>query len=285
MDILTYLKIILLINRLFLIPRGSGSNLMLIINYISYLYHAFFTYIFFIQKKYDVVFVHHTSPILIAFHPIIYSLFNKSKKILWDLDICPETLQAVGLVKSSYIISTLEITVKWIYSKYDTILISSKSLCNIVKERFNGKIIYFPNWADKVIEDNKIDKNYSFAINTRKFNIVYTGNIGKSQNFKSLLKTIENVQENIHWTFVGDGRYKSEFKNLIESKNLNSKVSFIEQVNIDLIPSIVSKADSLFLSLKRDPIFSKTVPAKLQTYMALGKPIIELLEGGGKINN
>ena len=198
----------------------------------------FYNIYFFIQKK-------------IAFHPIIYSLFNKSKKILWDLDIWPETLQAVGLVKSSYIISTLEITVKWIYSKYDTILISSKSLCNIVKERFNGKIIYFPNWADKVIEENKIDKNYSFAINTRKFNIVYTGNIGKSQNFKSLLKTIENVQENIHWTFVGDGRYKSEFKNLIESKNLNSKVSLIEQVNIDLIPSIVSKADSLFLSLKR----------------------------------
>jgi len=269
------------INRLFLIPRGSGSNLMLIINYISYFISCFFftIYISLFKKKYDVVFVHHTSPILIAFHPIIYSLFNKSKKILWDLDIWPETLQAVGLVKSSYIISTLEITVKWIYSKYDTILISSKSLCKIVKERFNGKIIYFPNWADKVIEDNKIDKNYSFAINTRKFNIVYTGNIGKSQNFKSLLKTIENVQENIHWTFVGDGRYKSEFKNLIESKNLNSKVSFIEQVNIDLIPSIVSKADSLFLSLKRDPIFSKTVPAKLQTYMAMGKPIIGVLEG------
>ena len=269
------------INRLFLIPRGSGSNLMLIINYISYFISCFFftIYISLFKKKYDVVFVHHTSPILIAFHPIIYSLFNKSKKILWDLDIWPETLQAVGLVKSNYIISSLEITVKWIYSKYDTILISSKSLCNIVKERFNGKIIYFPNWADKVIEDNKIDKNYSFAINTRKFNIVYTGNIGKSQNFKSLLKTIENVQENVHWTFVGDGRYKSEFKNLIKSKNLNSKVSFIEQVNNDLIPSIVSKADSLFLSLKRDPIFSKTVPAKLQTYMALGKPIIGLLNG------
>ena len=156
------------INRLFLIPRGSGSNLMLIINYISYFISCFFftIYISLFKKKYDVVFVHHTSPILIAFHPIIYSLFNKSKKILWDLDIWPETLQAVGLVKSSYIISTLEITVKWIYSKYDTILISSKSLCKIVKERFNGKIIYFPNWADKVIEDNKIDKNYSFAINT-----------------------------------------------------------------------------------------------------------------------
>ncbi len=272
-----------IVNRLFLIPRGSGSNLMLIINYLSYFISCFFftIYIALFKKKYDVVFVHHTSPIFIAFHPLVYSLFKKTKKILWDLDIWPESLQAVGVVKSSYIISSLEIMVKWVYSKYDSILVSSKSLFSVVKQRFDGRIIYFPNWADKVIEDNIIDDTSSFSINTKKFNIIYTGNIGKSQNFKSLLKTIEHVDDNIHWTFVGDGRFKSQLINLIDQKNLNSKVSFIDQVSIDLIPSIVSKADSLFLSLKSDVIFSKTVPAKLQTYMALGKPIIAVLEGEG----
>ena len=273
----------IIINRLFLIPRGSGSNLMLIINYVSYFISCFFftIYIALFKKKYDVVFVHHTSPIFIAFHPVVYSFFKKTKKILWDLDIWPESLQAVGVVKSSYIISKLEIMVKWVYSNYDSILVSSKSLCSVVKQRFDGRIIYFPNWADKVIELNKIDAKRSLSINTKKFNIVYTGNIGKSQNFKSLLKTIENVDNNIHWTFVGDGRFKSQLINLIDHKNLNAKVSFIDQVSIDLIPSIVSKADSLFLSLKNDIIFSKTVPAKLQTYMALGKPIIGVLEGEG----
>ena len=272
-----------IINRLFLIPRGSGSNLMLIINYLSYFISCFFftIYIALFKKKYDVVFVHHTSPIFIAFHPVVYSFFKKTKKILWDLDIWPESLQAVGVVKSSFIISSLEIMVKWVYSKYDSILVSSKSLFSVVKQRFDGRIIYFPNWADKVIEDNIINDTSSFSINTKKFNIVYTGNIGKSQNFKSLLKTIEHVDDNIHWTFVGDGRFKSHLINQIDQNNLNSKVSFIDQVSIDLIPSIVSKADSLFLSLKSDVIFSKTVPAKLQTYMALGKPIIGVLEGEG----
>ena len=274
-----------IINRLFLIPRGSGSNLMLIINYLSYFISCFFftIYIALFKKKYDVVFVHHTSPIFIAFHPVVYSFFKKTKKILWDLDIWPESLQAVGVVQSSSIISSLEIMVKWVYSKYDSILVSSKSLFSLVKQRFDGRIIYFPNWADQVIEDNKIDDNdtISFSINTKKFNIVYTGNIGKSQNFKSLLKTIEHVDDNIHWTFVGDGRFKSQLINLIDQKNLSAKVSFIDQVSIDSIPSIVSKADSLFLSLKSDAIFSKTVPAKLQTYMALGKPIIGVLDGEG----
>ena len=273
----------IIVNRLFLIPRGGGSNFMLIINYMSYSISCFFftIYIALFKKKYDVVFVHHTSPIFIAFHPVVYSFFKKTKKILWDLDIWPESLQAVGVVKSRYIISALETMVKWVYSNYDSILVSSKSLLCIVEQRFDGRIIYFPNWADKVIEDNKIDYKSSFSIDTKKFNIVYTGNIGKSQNFKSLLKTIEHVDDNIHWTFVGDGRFKSQLIKLIEIKNLSAKVSFIDQVSIDLIPSIVSKADSLFLSLKSDVIFSKTVPAKLQTYMALGKPIIGVLKGEG----
>ena len=71
----------------------------------------FYNIYFFIQKNMMLSLFITLAQFLIAFHPIIYSLFNKSKKILWDLDIWPETLQAVGLVKSSYIISTLEITV------------------------------------------------------------------------------------------------------------------------------------------------------------------------------
>ena len=272
------------INRLFLIPRGNGSNLMLIINYISYFISClFFTiYISIFKKKYDVIFVHHTSPIFIAFHPLIYSVFNKSKIILWDLDIWPESLKAVNFLKSRIVFSIIEKFVRWIYSKYEYILVGSRSLVNIVKNRFEGKVIYFPNWADKVIENNKIDNNYTFPINNEKFNIIYTGNIGKAQDFERLLITIELVEESIHWTFVGGGRFKSKFKKLIETKKLNHKVTIIDQVNISLIPTIANKADSLFLSLKNDELFSRTVPAKLQSYMALGKPIIGVLKGEGQ---
>ena len=69
-----------IINRLFN-SRGSGSNLMLIINYLSYFISCFFLQsILPYSKKYDVVFVHHTSPIFIAFHPVVYSFFKKLKK-------------------------------------------------------------------------------------------------------------------------------------------------------------------------------------------------------------
>ena len=276
------------INRLLLIPRGGGSTLMLAINYLTYFISCFFftIYIAIFKKKYDVIFVHHTSPFFISIHPIVYSLFNKSKKIIWDLDIWPESLKAVNIIKSPFLFSTIKSFVKLIYSKYNIILVGSRPLVNVVKNRFNGRVIYFPYWADKIIEDNKIEDKDLLSINTEKFNIVYTGNIGKAQDFESLLKTIGDVQENIHWTFIGDGRFKSKFKRLTEINSLTTKVTFVNQVNINLIPNIVNKADALFLSLKSDEIFSKTVPAKLQVYMALGKPIIGMLNGeGAKIIN
>ena len=250
----------IVINRLYLIPRGNGTAPLLIINFITYFISClFFTiYIAIAKKKYDVIFVHHTSPIFIAIHPIVYSLFKKTKKILWDLDIWPESLKAVDVIKSKFYLFVIESVVKWIYSYYHSILVGSKSVINVVKKRFDGEVIYFPNWADNVIEKNKIDTNFMFETNPRKFNIIYTGNIGTAQNFESLTKTIELLDENIHWTFVGDGRFK-----------------------IDCIPQIASKANALFLSLRDDEIFTKTVPAKLQTYMALGKPIIGVLSGDG----
>ena len=273
----------ILINRLLLIPRGRGSNFLLVINYLSYFISCFlFTiYIAIFKKKYDKIFVHHTSPPLIMFHPILYSVFHKSTKILWDLDIWPESLKAIGVVKSQFSLGLIELIVKWIYSKYKFILVSSKSMIGVVKDRYNGEIIYFPNWAEKVIEENKIIKNYSLNIDENNFNIIYTGNIGKAQNFNKLIKTIEFVNKSIHWIFVGGGRYKKDFIEILQNKKLIDRVTFLEQVKIDEIPTIVNKASALFISLKNDEIFSKTVPAKLQTYMALGKPIIGALNGEG----
>ena len=89
----------IIVNRLLLIPRGKGSTLMLSLNYLSYFISClvFTIYIIIFKKKYDLIFVHHTSPIFIAIHPTIYSLFYRTKKFLWDLDIWPDTLKAMNI--------------------------------------------------------------------------------------------------------------------------------------------------------------------------------------------
>lgn len=278
-----YYKKNILVNRLPLIPRGSGSSFRLLLNYSTYFISCFFFtfYLILFEKKYDYVFVHHTSPLLIAIHPILYGLFYNSKKYLWDLDIWPETLSALNIIKSKNTIYFLSLIVKHIYSFYDKILIGSSGFREIVKERFSKEIIYFPNWAEYDLEQNKCIEKVNFEFPKDKKIIMYTGNIGKAQNFQSLLETINILKDKFYWVFIGDGRYKDHFIKKIKNNNLYSCCLFIDQVNISKIPSYSKHADFMFLSLINNPIFSKTIPAKLQSYMALSKPVIGVLNGEG----
>ena len=271
------------VNRLLLIPRMNGSYAILILNYISFFISCFiFTiYLAIFKKKYDIIFVHHTSPFLISFHPIVYGLFHKTKKIIWELDLWPDTLKGIGLIKSDTLFKLIEKIIMITYSFYDLIMVGSKSFEKIIRKRFNKKIIYFPNWADNDIENPK-KSPVDFSLPKNLFRIMYTGNIGTVQNFDKLVKTIDDLKnENIHWIFVGGGRYVSELKKIVKQNALIDNVTFISNVNIQQIPGYSNYADCMYLSLKDSDIFKKTVPAKLQTYMALGKPILAVLSGEG----
>ena len=81
---------------------------------------------------------------------------------------------------------------------------------------------------------------------------------------------------------MGSGRYKDKLKKLVSENNLESSIIFFDPVSsIDLIP-FFEKTHYLYLSLKETPLFSKTVPAKLQTYLATAKPIISSISGEAK---
>jgi len=273
-----------IINRLPLIPRGNGNTFMLVLNYLSYFISClFFTlYLSVFVKKYDFILVHHTSPLFIAINPILYGLFKKSKKVLWDLDIWPETLEAVEIIKKKRIINFLKKVVSYIYSYYDTILISSLGLERIIRERFDGRIEYFPNWADQLIE--KESNNLRVNINVPKNHkvIMYTGNIGYAQNLDTILKICyKTINENLYWVFVGDGRFKHKISQAIVN-NPKLKIRLINSVKADLVKSYLEASDFALLSLSSKGIFNKTVPAKLQTYMCLSKAVIGMINGEGK---
>ncbi|MFC4872842.1 glycosyltransferase family 4 protein [Negadavirga shengliensis] len=277
--------------RLPLVSRGSGSKIRLIVNYLTYFISTLIYTIFlsFFKKKFDTIIVHHTSPILIAIPPIIYRFFKRPNMILWDLDMWPDTLKAMGIIKSAKALDLVEIVVRWIYNKYDHILVGSKSFIIKANERtIPDKIQYFPNWAENAFQDQNIlvpTHKYSFPSG---FNIMYAGNIGEAQDFTNVFRAILKLkEEDINWLFVGDGRSKKWFQTKIEDSGLDSKVFFYGSHDVKYMPYFFDKASALFFSLKDEKIFSMTVPAKLQAYMASGKPIVGMISGEGAeiINN
>ena len=191
----------------------------------------------------------------------------------------PHTLSSVGIIKSKGLINFLEGLFKWFYKQFDHILLGSESFKEFAQKRVNlNKTLYFPNWADLVFESQK--PNERIFDPTKRVIISYTGNIGQAQDLQSLVKAVK-LSKNINYEvrLIGDGRVKEFLKNLVLSEGLNDQIKFYDSVDSQKLLGFFKESDFLYLSLNSSPLFSKTVPAKFQTYLASGVPIIGLISG------
>jgi glycosyltransferase involved in cell wall biosynthesis len=112
---------------------------------------------------------------------------------------------------------------------------------------------------------------------------MFAGNIGEAQDFPAILAAAELLKghSNIRWLLVGDGRMAAWVREQISLRNLQGHVLMLGRHPVERMPSFYECADALLVSLKDAPIFSMTIPGKLQSYLAAGVPIIAMLNGEG----
>jgi glycosyltransferase involved in cell wall biosynthesis len=271
--------------RIPLIPRGSGNNVRLILNYSSYLlFLTIWSMIHVFFKKYDNILVHHTSPIFLAIPAIWVKKIQRIKLNFWNLDLWPESVAAASSVKNKFLIAKIDKLVKYIYKESDKILISSLGFKQslIKKGVKEEKIIYFPNWAEDLFTCNNED-SLSASMN-RNLKIMYAGNIGYAQDIENLFEAILEVNrssQNVEWHFFGSGRKLSWLKAKIKQHEFEDIVFTWGFHPAGEIPALIKDADAMIVSLRNEEIFAYTVPARIQAYMASGKPIMGMLNGEG----
>lgn len=267
------------VHRSLIIPRGNGSSVRLALNYLSYTLFSSLKAVWFgLTRKYDVVLVHETSPVMVGIPAVIIKKMQKIPMHFWVLDLWPESLLAAGGIRNKRILNAFEKLTRWIYENSQKILISSKGFRRSIgaKGDFDHKIEYFPNWVDDV---QCVSKEVPTL--PEGFNVVFTGNIGDAQDFPHLLKTAELLKEyNINFIIVGDGRNRQYVENIVREKQL-TKVKCLGRFPIESMSTFYEQANVLFLALKNSPIFSLTAPAKLQAYMSSGKPVVAMINGEG----
>lgn len=274
------------IYRIPVIPRGKGKNWQLFLNYLTYVISGCI-YVLVIKKDFDIIFVYETSPITIGIPAIVIKKINKIPIVFWVLDLWPESVSAAGNLKSNVIPKLLMPMVRWIYKNCDKILVSSRGFISSImgKGVAEEKIDYFPQWAESVFKpinhiSNEIDLDFPDG-----FKVLFAGNIGEAQDFESILSAAELLHEykNIHWIILGDGRRFDFVKGQIKVRNLEKNFHLLGKFPLESMPTFYAKADVLLLTLKKEYIFSLTVPAKLQSYLACGRPILTMLDGEGSV--
>ena len=262
------------------IPRGKGGAILLAINYFSFIFFAYFTALFRLKGQYDVIFSHLTSPITSALPAIWTKKKFGAPLILWILDLWPESVSATTNIKNKHVFNWLHKVVRYIYRKSEGVLVSSRAFFASVEEKIDdpSKIGYFPNWAEDIFTTRETIE-YDLPEFPEGFNIMFAGNVGDAQDFESIVATAEKVQdEGINFVIVGDGRKFDWVQREISARNLGNVV-LLGRHPLKAMPSFFAKADAMLVSLKDEPIFRLTVPAKIQAYMASGKIILGMING------
>jgi len=273
--------------RVPIVVRGSGGAIQLIINYFSYAISASIWGLFKLRKKeFDVVFIFQLSPITLAIPGLIYKHLYKTPVVLWVLDLWPETLQALGVVKSKSALKWIGYLVSYVYNHCDLILGQSKAFLQGIKKYCNdkNKIKYFPSWA----ESNFSIKSYKCIEELTQFKevfkVLFAGNVGESQDFSSILNAVDllkNSHVKIKFFIVGDGRVFNWVRDQIEERDLDEWIVLMGRYPLESMPDFYASADALLVSLKPSEVFSMTIPGKIQSYMAAEKPILAMLDGEG----
>ena len=269
--------------RIPLIPRGKNS-IMLSLNYLSFVVSGFF-WILFTKIRADYVFIFEVSPMTQALPGVWYAMKRKIPCFLFVQDLWPENLEIVAGIKNKYIIGAIGKMVDYIYSKCTRIFTTSKSFVKAINKRGVpiDIIEFWPQYAeDFYIPLDK--KKISEIPDDDSFNIIFAGNIGYAQGLEILPKVATLLKEKkselkVRFNIVGDGRYKSELIELVKKNDIEKMFCFIPKQPATRIPEIIAANDVAFLCLTDNPLFEMTVPAKLQSYMACGIPIIASADG------
>lgn len=263
-----------------ILPRKKGF-LRLMVNYLSHFFGASWS-----QKKLppaDWAFVFATSPITTVIPAIIWARLNNAKVCVWLQDLWPDSVAAVGATsRKSILYKILGFIVSWIYKRVDLMLVQSPGFLDNLKEfGYEGPSYVVPNWAPGLDFEKALIPPWLESLPPR-FTVTFAGNVGKAQAIDTVISAAEKLSsyDEIQFVIVGDGSELERVRTKAKQQGMTNLHFFGRRPLTDM-PGLFKRSDALLVSLKKDPIFSRTIPSKVQAYMAAGKPLIGSLDGVG----
>lgn len=270
--------------RVPLVPRGGGGRIRLALNYLSFTLAASLLAPLRLGRGFDVIFVHEPSPVTVGLPAIVMKWLTGAPIVFWVLDLWPESVAATGAVRSPRVLGWITGLVRFIYRHCGRILVSSrgfipKVLAAGVEE---GKIRYFPNWAEPLYGPRPRTTPPPAPL-PEGFRLMFAGNVGAAQDFPAILDAAQRLkaESRIHWVILGEGRMLDWVRDEVARRDLAATFHLLGQHPASSMPAFFAHADAMLVSLTDDPVFALTVPAKVQAYLACGRPILAMLDGEG----
>lgn len=276
--------------RLPIVSRGT-SKIRLMMNYASFVITGWFWKTF-TKVKADSVFIFEVSPMTQAEVGVWFAKRRNIPCTIYVQDLWPENLEAVAHISNGTILGAIDRMVDKIYRGCSNILTTSPSFKKRLELRESvknpdgsSKVIYWPQYAEDFYHPVERGERPPDIPDDSNFKIVFTGNVGYAQGLDILPKTAAELKKRgitVDFVIIGDGRYMEEFKAEIESLGVVGYFSLLGRKMPTDIPKYLSWCDAGFISFADNELFNMTIPAKLQSYMACGMPILAVAGGETK---
>ena len=265
------------IMRLHAVTGYRDNKVKKIFKYINFMIFGSIAAIF-IGRRYDYVFGFNLGSLTDMLPAIVIRKLYKKPTMFWVQDVWPDSIYAYGFKKTKVLSIILDTFVKFMHHNITAVAISSRGFESKLKPYIKKglKFNYAPNWAD----DMNMDVDSIALSTTLKIHFTFAGNIGKVQNLENIINAFcllsDKYQKESQLNIIGDGSNLIFLKKL---SNNNPNIIFHgRQIRKDMA-QFYKASDFLIVSLIDEPIFSVTVPAKTQTYVAAKKPILAIING------
>lgn len=275
------------VHRVPLRPRGQGGAKNLILNYLSFVFNGIRYFPKQAKgKEFDVIFVFTLSPITSVIPAIYLKWKLKTHLAIWVLDLWPESLEATGFIKNCWVLKGVGLLVRAIYSCADTILVQSHAFIGAVgRYAQHQKISYYAN--SHIDMDQRAPATTTVPADLlaeldNNFCLVFTGNLGTAQAVETLVDAAAKLAHlpDFRMVLVGSGSMSGWLQERKQTQGLSNLI-LAGRFPSEEMPQFLFRASGLLVSLKQAQIFAQTVPAKVQSYLAAGRPIIASLDGEG----
>lgn len=235
------------------------------------------------QQQFDIVYVYEVSPITQLIPALRYARRYHVPLAVYVLDIWPEAVKAMHINEGTWPFKIIHKLSKYLYQQADGLAVSSPSFAQYLQivDNVNKKIQFISQYA------NKLDLSHAKpAFNKQKgiTDFVFTGNIGLVQDLETVIRASKRLinaglNDKFRVHLIGDGSDLVHLKKLVTTNDLNEQIIFYGRQPVTKMIDYYAAADACLLTLSGANKIGWTIPAKLQGYLAAGKPVIAAIDG------
>lgn len=243
----------------------------------------------------DYIFTISQPPILGGLLGVLGKWQKHAKLIYCIQDFNPEQIMAVGYFENKFLLKIAMAVDKFSCRKSDIVITVGRDLEETLRKRFKGKNVPNHTMINNWIDEKEIhplecdDKNVAAFKNEYglkdKFVIMYSGNLGLYYDLENIIKVIRPFKgartkggKEVAFVFVGDGSIRYKLVEYVKKNGLNNVIFIPYQDKENLIYSL--NAGDVHWCVNAKGIKGVSCPSKIYGIMAVGKPILGVLEEG-----